>query len=45
MDWYEILNEQGDVVKLVFATNLEDLASNIPEGCTVRPKPPEIIEL
>lgn len=45
MDWYEIVNEQGEVVKLVFATNLEDLASNVPEGHTVRPKLLEIIEL
>lgn len=45
MDWYEIIDEQGKVIKLVFATNLEDLASNVPEGYTVRARPLEIVEL
>jgi hypothetical protein len=45
MDWYEIINQQGEVIKLVFVTNLEDLISNVPEGYTVRAKPPETVEL
>lgn len=35
MSWFVIRNQSGDVVRRIFALTVEDLAVNVPDGCTV----------
>jgi hypothetical protein len=47
VSWFVIRNQSGDVVRRIFALTAEDLAVNVPDGCTVDDDatPPPVVPL
>ena len=44
MSWYWIISAAGEKLYKVFVTNLDDLADNVPQGCTVRPSASQVAD-